>query len=371
VTEAELRAYARVAATRAGVDPGTFERQIDQESGFNPDAHNPSGADGIAQIIERWHPAMAGKTRDPIASLDYAASLLAGYVKQFGSYRKALAAYNFGSGNVGGYTKPDGTVVKPWDGQRSTLPSETQRYLDVILGPEWQEPSKNLSAELPTSVAYNPDALVDPQPDDFSCSLQSAQWLLRSIGRNPERPWLVKQLVGPLYPGSIITQEYGLMDSSGKTLAAWLQKEYGDEMGVTFAARPVNTWDDLVALAGKGPVMLGGRAYGHWVGVRSYQDGKVQLANPAGSWKGVGQELTRDEFDALGSWSAVTATLPAPGVGTGPSSSNDEDRVLGLTAALAHVCDIEVPRLVRAVEERDAALTSIRQIREQQIGVKP
>lgn len=372
MTEAELRAYARVVATRAGVDPGTFERQIDQESGFNPDAHNPSGADGIAQIIERWHPAMAGKTRDPIASLDYAANLLAGYVKQFGSYRKALAAYNWGSGNVGGYTKPDGTVVKPWDGQRSTLPSETQRYLDVILGAGWPEPNATNDVAFATkSVAYNPDAIVDAQPDDWSCSLQSAQWLLRSIGRDPARAWLVKQLVGPLYPGSIITQEYGLMDSSGKTLAAWLQKEYGDEMGVTFQARPVNSWDDLVSMASAGGSMLGGRTWNHWVGVRAYRDGKVLLANPAGSWKGVGQELTRDEFDALGSWSAVTATLPAPGVGTGPSSQNDEDTILGLRTALAHVCDVEAPRLAAAAAERDKALATIKSIREQYLGEKP
>ena len=93
MTEAELRIYARQTARRAGIDPGVFERQINQESGFQPDAFNAaSGASGIAQIIERWHPAMAGKTRDPLASLDYAADLVAGYVEQFGSYRKALAS---------------------------------------------------------------------------------------------------------------------------------------------------------------------------------------------------------------------------------------------------------------------------------------
>src|SRR4051812_14184442 len=42
-----LRAYAHEAAQRAGCDPALFERQIQQESGFDPDAYNPaSGARG-------------------------------------------------------------------------------------------------------------------------------------------------------------------------------------------------------------------------------------------------------------------------------------------------------------------------------------
>ena len=371
MTEAELRIYARQTARRAGIDPGVFERQINQESGFQPDAFNAaSGASGIAQIIERWHPAMAGKTRDPLASLDYAADLVAGYVEQFGSYRKALASFNWGSGNVGGYVKTDGTVVPPWDGKRETLPSETRRYLDVILGDGWPEPAQILSAEL-RNLTYNTAAAVDPQPDDWSCSLHSAQWLLRAIGRDPKRDWLVGQLVGPLYPGSIITREYGLMDSSGRTLAAWLQREYGDEMGVRFEAMAVPTWEDAVSLASRQPYMLGGRTFNHWVGVRGYKDGKLQLANPAGSWKGVGQEMDRDEWDALGAWSLVTPILPAPaGVGNGPASTNDEDTIIGLRRAVAHLADVVVVKAAAAAADREAALAEAARVRAEFLGAK-
>lgn len=223
----------------------------------------------------------------------------------------------------------------------------------------------------PPKVQYAPDAPVDPQPDDWSCSVQSAQWLLRSIGRNPGRDWLVGQLVGPLSASPIVSREYGLMDASGRTLAAWLQREYGDEMGVTFEARPVATWGDLVALASKGGAMLGGRTWNHWTGVRGYRDGKVLLANPAGSWKGVGQELTRDEFDALGAWTAIVPKLPAAGVGTGPSATNDEDTILGLRAAVAHLADVVVPKAAAAAADREAALAEARKIREQFVGAKP
>lgn len=124
----DLHAYARGAAVRAGIDPDLFERQIGQESGFNPDAYNASsGATGIAQIIARFHPNV--DPRDPLASLDYAAHWIASLRASYGSYKHALAAYNWGPGNV-----------NRWNGQRATLPAETRRYLDVIMGPGWPEP---------------------------------------------------------------------------------------------------------------------------------------------------------------------------------------------------------------------------------------
>jgi len=105
-----------------------FVRQIQQESGFNPDAFNAgSGATGIAQIVRRWHPDV--DPTDPIASLDYAATWLVKLHGHYGTYRKALAAYNWGPGNLA-----------DWDGQRDTLPAETRLYLDVILGDGWPEP---------------------------------------------------------------------------------------------------------------------------------------------------------------------------------------------------------------------------------------
>jgi hypothetical protein len=125
----DLRAYARAAATRAGCDPDLFERQIQQESGFDPDAYNQgSGATGIAQIVSRFHPDV--DPRDPIASLDYAARWMATLHRQYGSYQRALAAYNWGPGNVA-----------HWNGQRDSLPAETRHYLDVIMGPAWTEPA--------------------------------------------------------------------------------------------------------------------------------------------------------------------------------------------------------------------------------------
>jgi hypothetical protein len=56
----------------------------------------------------------------------------------YGSWARALAAFNWGPANVAN-----------WDGQRATLPEETRHYLDVILGDGWPEPAKNLTVEVP------------------------------------------------------------------------------------------------------------------------------------------------------------------------------------------------------------------------------
>lgn len=364
---ANLRAYAREAAARLAIDADIFERQIDQESGFNPDAHNAgSGADGIAQIVPKWHPAMAGKTRDPLASLDYAASLMAGYLGQYqGDWALALSCYNAGSGNTAN------GIAGTLDGWPY---AETVAYVANILNLSAAEASRRLTKgrpSVPPAVTYNPDAVVDLQQDDWSCSVQSAQWLLRSLGRNPGDAWLEQQLVGPLYPGSIVTREHGLMDSSGKTLAAWMQREYGDEMGLTFEAKQNVTWEQVVALAGKQPIMLGGRTYNHWTGVRHMANGGLELANPAPNWKGVGSVMDQDEFAALGSWSLITAAVPAPGVGTGPAAGSDDDTILGLRRAVAYLVDDVMPKAVAAAEQRDFALAEALRVREEFVGPKP
>jgi hypothetical protein len=152
----DLHAYARGAASRAGIDPATFERQIQQESGFNPVARNPSGATGIAQIVPQWHPGV--DPTDPIASLDYAANLMAANVHKYGSYATALAAYNAGPGAVAQYGG-----VPPFP--------ETQRYIAAIL-PGGKEPpvstpvhpsSPDLLA-LTQAAAANTNAVPPYQP---------------------------------------------------------------------------------------------------------------------------------------------------------------------------------------------------------------
>ena len=120
VTADDLRAVARQAAITVGLDPVIFERQIQAESGFDPDAHSPAGARGIAQITPATAQSWGVDTSDPVASLQAAAEHMAAYVQRYGDYALALAAYNAGPRAVERYGG-----VPPF--------AETQRYVTKIL----------------------------------------------------------------------------------------------------------------------------------------------------------------------------------------------------------------------------------------------
>jgi hypothetical protein len=130
IDPAVLRAYARSAAVANGIDPNIFERQINAESAFDPNAISNAGAVGIAQILPSWHPNV--DPTDPYASLDYAARLMRGYVAHFGSYQLALVAYNAGPGRLmpgNPHYLPLATLLSDSFGG-----GETRRYVARILG---------------------------------------------------------------------------------------------------------------------------------------------------------------------------------------------------------------------------------------------
>ena len=360
---------ARDAARRFGVDEEVFARQIQQESGFNPSAHNAgSGAHGIAQIISRYHPGV--DPSDPVASLEYAAQWVADLRKIYGSYRKALASFNWGPANVA-----------KWDGQRETLPAETRHYLDVILGDGWPEPESSLNAsnavkkeevlrvteggvrlrsgpgtdtavlatlaagaeavpltdhawrqvnvnglagwiaadllsetgpnEQPNERAHNPRSF-DPntpaelQRQDWTCSIRSTMWMLKSIGIDVT-PEEAQDAMSPGY----VNSDVGLLDASGAGIVAVLR----DHWGVKATAYPSLAFDQALEMAGRVPLAIGGRnwggpGFGHWSAVRGRQQDSLVLANPAGTGARFGQaSLTRADWQRMGPFSGVAVNL--------------------------------------------------------------
>ena len=147
----ETAAYPRFAAT-GGPDPfgwralarglgdvvvapgfgAIFERQIEQESGFEPDVafglrRSSAGAEGIAQLMPEYYPEV--DRSDPHAALLAGAQTMRHYLAVFdGDVRKALASYNAGLGRVQSLVRAHG------DGWERGLPAETRTYLDAIVG---------------------------------------------------------------------------------------------------------------------------------------------------------------------------------------------------------------------------------------------
>ena len=92
-----------------------------QESSFNPSAVNASsGATGMFQLLPQYYPGAGADWQTDAAT---AAQALLGYYNQFGNWQDALAAYNWGPGNL---TSSGASSL-------SQLPSETQGYVTNIV----------------------------------------------------------------------------------------------------------------------------------------------------------------------------------------------------------------------------------------------
>jgi len=123
-------AIAQQDAINAGISPDYFTRQINLESGFNPNAISPSGAEGIAQFMPGTAAGLGINPWDARAALNAAAHLMANYAKNYGGdYAKALAAYNGGSGTVQYAVNACGAAN--W---MNCLPGQTRNYIRVIMG---------------------------------------------------------------------------------------------------------------------------------------------------------------------------------------------------------------------------------------------
>jgi hypothetical protein len=113
------------ASKKHGVPAAIIESLIQQESGGNPDARNPSGATGLTQIMPGTARDLGVDPRDPDQAIEGAAAYLARNYKQFGRWDHAIAAYHAGPGNVakaGGIPDTNDGII------------DTRQYVLDILG---------------------------------------------------------------------------------------------------------------------------------------------------------------------------------------------------------------------------------------------
>jgi soluble lytic murein transglycosylase-like protein len=124
----DYRCMAREDAIASGINPDLFERQINMESGFNPNALSWAGAKGIAQIIQSTADSWGVNPWDPTASLLAASQHMASYYRNYGyDYGKALACYQAGCGTLA-------RAMANCSDYYYCLPASTRRYIDVIEG---------------------------------------------------------------------------------------------------------------------------------------------------------------------------------------------------------------------------------------------
>lgn len=183
---------------------------------------------------------------------------------------------------------------------------------DGWMAAEYLEPNSTQSHanSHANSLQFDPHTPTELQRQDWTCSVRSTMWLLKSLGIavTPEE---AQDAMSPKY----VTPDLGLLDASGAGIVSVLAERWG--VGAKNDASA--TFDDVLAVAGRQPVAIGLRAWGgpghgHWSAVRGW-DGppgmeRLLLANPAGSGPRFGQQtLNRAEFDARGQASMVTVPL--------------------------------------------------------------
>lgn len=119
-----------------------LKAQVKQESNFNPDAVNPrTGATGLAQFMprtwEEWRDGTPGigplidklkllDPRDPEDAIEAQAAYMDWLIKVAGTGEKALAAYNWGIGNL------QRCIAEHGEAWRDHLPDETKDYIKKI-----------------------------------------------------------------------------------------------------------------------------------------------------------------------------------------------------------------------------------------------
>lgn len=133
----ELKSLIEQVAKRYGYDPALLAGQAWQESRFNPTARSKAGAMGLMQFMPgTWADWGRGMNPDdPAASADagvrYMRHLLTYYAKAAEPVSVALAAYNWGMGNVDKAIQKSGRT--DWQGLAPFLPDETRAYVPLIL----------------------------------------------------------------------------------------------------------------------------------------------------------------------------------------------------------------------------------------------
>lgn len=168
--------------------------------------------------------------------------------------------------------------------------------------PPYPEPEPGPGLE-----GYDPWAPAVYQTADWTCSCASSAWLLNSVGDmrwgHPWTEWdVVDSLRQATYYGAV-SSDYGLARADMADLETMF-----NALGYTVARKQHLTVGDIVPVAGLYPLQVNGARWYHHSGARALGGGMLFLANPAPSWKGVGQEMDQYEAASWGSWNGMWVT---------------------------------------------------------------
>jgi hypothetical protein len=162
---------------------------------------------------------------------------------------------------------------------------------------------------LPVDLNPDRDSPTVLQSADWTCSCASMAWVMNAL-RVPSPDggaWnefhAVNELRRITGVYGAVTPEYGLAYGNGSQLEQ-VYRAYGFEVSRV----PGVDWWAAAGMSSNFIGQFGGGRWYHWTAVRSFDGQVFQLANPAPSWRGVGQDLDPTEWALWGGWTAVWVT---------------------------------------------------------------
>lgn len=160
----------RNAAQMHGVSEGLIKAIMHTESGFNPSARSPVGAQGLMQLM----PATARRFNvsnayDPVQNINGGVKYLSWLIKRFnGNTQLALAGYNAGEGNVDKYGG-----IPPFRETQDYVRRVMSRYNNLYAGGMNNAAISNGSAQVQivsASSNYTPTSQSMPQREIIALS---------------------------------------------------------------------------------------------------------------------------------------------------------------------------------------------------------
>ena len=152
-TTEQIKAMVVAEANRQGVDPALALAVAANESNFKADAVSHAGATGVMQLMPdtaEW--LGVNDSLNPQQNIEGGVRYIGMMLNQFGNPQDALAAYNFGPGNV--------SKGREW-------PSETVTYVGRVMN-SWNQYGGEYATPYPT---------IDPPP-----LLSGASWSVTGYG---------------------------------------------------------------------------------------------------------------------------------------------------------------------------------------------
>jgi hypothetical protein len=116
--------FVAAASQATGIRPSLLNAVIKTESGGNPNAVSPKGAQGLMQLMPDTAKQLGINPKDPAQNIQGGATYLKQMQDKYGSEPLALAAYNMGPGAMDSWLKKGAN----W----SDLPQETKDYVSKV-----------------------------------------------------------------------------------------------------------------------------------------------------------------------------------------------------------------------------------------------